>query len=401
MIQFNACGSKFAGIWKGTVRDMLFIKSDKLKIGMRLAKPIYNKNGVMLYERNSKLTNQGIVSIQNFGLIGVYILEPAEPLPPMSADDIEFERFQAMSVFTIKEILDQIAKKNDSKELYPFANQVIKRYGNLHHKINFVQNLRSAEDCVYKHALNTAILCALLSKKLKFEFKAQLDVVVAGLLYDIGNLLVPVSLRKLKSDELTEEDKTKINTYHLAGYQILSQSYDLDPSVKRNATLICKELYDLGDIDDLSYTKRIPELEILKVAATFDNMTAMKYEEEPLSEIAAVQYLLDENNGFDQEVVQALVESINILNPGVCVELSNGEKGLVITEGSINVLQPFVLSFKDNRIINLSEDSVAEELHIVDIMKTMDNRHVVAGDMFQRYVGETVQMGKPRKKKHY
>ena len=50
---------------------MLFIKSDELKTGMRLAKPIYNKNGVMLYERNSKLTRQGIVSIQNFGLIGL------------------------------------------------------------------------------------------------------------------------------------------------------------------------------------------------------------------------------------------------------------------------------------------------------------------------------------------
>ena len=83
---------------------MLFIKSDELKTGMRLAKPIYNKNGVMLYERNSKLTRQGIVSIQNFGLIGVYILEPAEPVPPMSEDDIEFERFQAMAIFTIRDI---------------------------------------------------------------------------------------------------------------------------------------------------------------------------------------------------------------------------------------------------------------------------------------------------------
>ena len=50
---------------------MLFVKSDELKTGMRLAKPIYNKNGVMLYERNTRLTSHGIVSIQNFGLIGI------------------------------------------------------------------------------------------------------------------------------------------------------------------------------------------------------------------------------------------------------------------------------------------------------------------------------------------
>ena len=74
---------------------MIFVKADELKKGMRLAKPIYNKNGVMLYERDSRLTEQGIVSIQNFGLIGIYVLEPAEPVPPMSAEDIEFERYSA------------------------------------------------------------------------------------------------------------------------------------------------------------------------------------------------------------------------------------------------------------------------------------------------------------------
>ena len=33
---------------------MKFVKSDDLKLGMRLAKPIYNRDGVMLYERNSR-----------------------------------------------------------------------------------------------------------------------------------------------------------------------------------------------------------------------------------------------------------------------------------------------------------------------------------------------------------
>ena len=30
---------------------MIFVPAEKLKKGMRLAKPIYNKQGVMLYER--------------------------------------------------------------------------------------------------------------------------------------------------------------------------------------------------------------------------------------------------------------------------------------------------------------------------------------------------------------
>ena len=58
---------------------MKFVRTEDLKAGMRLAKPIYNKKGVLLYERNSALTAPGNCQCKNFGLIGVYILEPAEP----------------------------------------------------------------------------------------------------------------------------------------------------------------------------------------------------------------------------------------------------------------------------------------------------------------------------------
>ena len=69
---------------------MQFVESKDLRPGMRLAKPIYNKNGVLLYERDTRLSVQVINNIQNFMLIGVYILEPAEPLPPLSKEELDF-----------------------------------------------------------------------------------------------------------------------------------------------------------------------------------------------------------------------------------------------------------------------------------------------------------------------
>lgn len=90
---------------------MQFVKTSDLKPGMRLAKPIYNKMGVLLYERDTKLTIQGINSIENFGLIGIFILEPAEPLPPLSKEDLEFEQFQTIYMFKLKENMDHLEKK--------------------------------------------------------------------------------------------------------------------------------------------------------------------------------------------------------------------------------------------------------------------------------------------------
>lgn len=378
---------------------MKFVKSDDLKLGMRLAKPIYNRDGVMLYERNSKLTRQGIVSIQNFGLIGVYILEPAEPVPPMSADDIEFERFQAMSIFTIREILDAVTKQQEAKGMYQFANQILRRYGSLNHKISFVQNLRSNEDYVYKHSLNTAVLCAMMSHRLNMEFKQQLDVVVAAILHDVGSLLIPPHIRRKRKSEITPEDEKKIRTYHYAAVQLIDNDYDLDPEIKRTVKGIINELHHTNGDDAATYKSL--NIDILKVAYAYDSMTAMNFEEEPTSEIAAVRTLLDPEQGFAPEVVTALIQSINILQPGVCVEFTNGDKGLVVSSNDEDVLEPEILSFRTNEIYNMADPEVAARVQIRDIMKTMDNRHVVNKELLAEYQGRTVRMGEKLTHKNY
>lgn len=378
---------------------MKFVKSDDLKLGMRLAKPIYNRDGVMLYERNSKLTRQGIVSIQNFGLIGVYILEPAEPVPPMSSDDIEFERFQAMAIFTIREILDAVTKQQEAKGMYQFANQIIRRYGSLNHKISFVQNLRSNEDYVYKHSLNTAILCALISHRMDMEFKQQLDIVVAALLHDVGSLMIPAHIYRKRKNEITPEDEKKIRTYHYAAIQLIDNDYDLDPEIKRCVRGVINDLHDTGNDDATAHHSL--NIDILKTAYAYDSMTAMNFEEEPTSEIEAVRTLLNPDNGYDQEVVAALIESINILQPGVCVELSNGDKGLVVAGNDSDVLAPVILSFRDNVLYNMADHYVAQQIQIRDIMKTMDNRYVIDNDLLISYHGNPVRMGEKLTNKNF
>ena len=94
---------------KGNVK-MKFYKPEQLKAGMRLAKQIYNKQGVLLYERGLVLTEQIIASVQKFGLLGVMILEPAEPLPPFSAEEQEFEQLQTTYMFRLRDSLIAISK---------------------------------------------------------------------------------------------------------------------------------------------------------------------------------------------------------------------------------------------------------------------------------------------------
>ena len=358
---------------------MLFVKVDELKPGMRLGKPIYNKNGVLLYDRDTKLTMQAIYGIKNFRLLGLYILEPAEPVPPMSEDDINFERFQTMAVFSIREDLDLIDSGKKDKGLDWLCSLIIKNYGDLNHKINFVQTLRSSEDYIYKHVLNVAILSAIIAGQMGFPVGRINLLVKSAILHDIGALKLQQLPDAEDLDDGTKE-VVKKNTQ-----ETLDRYGDLDEEVLRLITQM-QELYTReSDAEIPAGLKESVNANILYVADAYDRMTAMKSFEEPTSEVKAVRELLADEERYNKKIVNALIHGISILYPGVCVELSNGEKGLVITENADNIFEPTVLDFRNNHLYDLSDPSVKQTSEIADVMQTMDNRIKLDKSLLEEY----------------
>ena len=361
---------------------MLFVKQDKLKTGMRLARPIYNKDGVLLYERNSKLTAQGIEGIKNFGLIGIFILEPAEPVPPMTQADIDFERFQTMNVFSIQEELEKILQTRRVSKMPTIAANIIKNYGHLDKKINFVQNLRSKEDYIYKHSLNVAMLCAMITHVLNMKVDEQLETVQAAVIHDIGKLTVPKSIAD--KETLSSEEQNAVRAAEVQGFDLIDIVYSSSPNIKRICTQTQRALESLETGEDISNMKMVNGARVMAVAEAFDTMTAMQVEKAPESEVATLKHLLDHPEVFDSQIVEGLIRSINILTPGVSIELNTGEKALVITANEQNILEPMILMFGDNSIIDLSNRREYGDLEIKDIMKTMDNRYVMDIDMLKK-----------------
>ena len=204
---------------------MQFVKTADLKPGMRLAKPIYNRMGVLLYERDTRLTLQGINSIENFGLIGIFILEPAEPLPPLSREDLEFEQFQTIYMFKLKDNMDRLKRNLAPSTLLELVNDIQSHYGVLDHKLNFMQTLRSSADFVYKHSISVAILTAMISNQMQLPEEEARALITAALLYDFGYLYVPQSVLD-KGDDLTESDLNFIQMNLERGYETIRPRYE-------------------------------------------------------------------------------------------------------------------------------------------------------------------------------
>lgn len=367
---------------------MNFVEVENLKIGMRLARPIYNKKGVLLFERDSKLTRQAIESVHNFGLLGVYVLEPAEPLPPMSEDDIESERFQVMMVFAIQDELTKMIETKKTQKLPTLVSTIIKAYGHLNEKINFYQNLRSRDDFVCRHALNTAMLCAMITHVMNVKVEEQLQTITAALLHDIGKMQVPpeILFSRGSIDENTEaSSRTDASQNADYIYEMQQQGFDLVETVegaqiRRICMQVVRAQHDFscyGKIDE--NMKLLTPAKILLVANRYDELTAMDLQGNSKSEVKALQEFLDYPALYDEKVVDALVNCINILFAGVSVELNTGEKGLVLAENPVDILRPTLLTFGDNSILDLSLKGNSY-LYITDVMKTLDNRYVMDMD---------------------
>ncbi len=364
---------------------MLFVESQDIKPGMRLAKPVFNRNGVLLFDRNTKLNRQNIINLNNFGLIGIFILEPAEPLPPITKEELEFEQLQTFYMFRLRDNLVNISKGKMPNDLASLAKDVVDRFGTLDHKVRFTQTIRSNTDFVYKHSVGVAIISAMIGNAMGLRENTLLSIVTAAFLYDFGYLYVPADILK-KGDDITDLENSTITKYREKAFTLLhadTNPYNIPP----NSLAIATQMIQAGNIEDgtADRSKWLTGTAILTVADKFDRMTAMSLSRKPDSDVTAIRYLMKHSDYYPDNIVKALSDSLQIMPIGCCVDLTNGDKGLVIEPNENDFNHPVVLSFKFNQILDLSDPNVSKDVQIADVMRTMDNRVKVDDETLKQF----------------
>ena len=355
---------------------MKFYKPNELKAGMRLAKQIYNKQGVLLYERGLILTDQIIASVQKFGLLGVLILDPAEPLPPISVEEQEFEQLQTAYMFRLRDNLIAISKGQKPVDLSALVFDIVRRFGSLSHPVKFSQTIRSSEDYNYKHAVCTAILSAIIAHQLSLPSVAMNDLVTAALLADFGYLYVPKEIMSKHEDDLSTVDLLSIEQYRAKAFQLFRR--DTNPfELSENTFTALTEFLQVSRKEDPSLATASFHLntKILMVADKYDRMTAMSLNYQPVTSVQALKHLQAQDMLYDASIVDALSAAISILPVGQCVELTSHRFGMILSATPGDQFHPQVLDLTDNTIYDLGSPKLRGVVEIKDLMTTMDQRY--------------------------
>ncbi len=237
----------------------------------------------------------------------------------------------------IKELSQTAVKKVDG-----IADDIINDIAN---DSSFLGNqmiaLQNYDDYTYKHCLRVSMLSASVCGELSMTPDKTKEVVVAGLLHDIGKSNIDHDII-IKPGKLTNEEFEEIKRHPLIGYNILKAGGNYSPNVLAGV-LYHQEKYDGSGYPTGIAGDKIPLIaRVLTVCDVFDALTSNRPYRVPWSVAETEEYILGgSGTHFDLEVAQAFLRAFNPYPVGTMVQLSDGRHGVVIAHSS-NVLRPTV-----------------------------------------------------------
>lgn len=216
--------------------------------------------------------------------------------------------------------------------------------------------LQNYDDYTYKHCLRVAMLSTSVGVEMGLSVDGIKDLVVAGLLHDIGKSNIDHDII-IKPGKLTDEEFAEIKRHPLIGYNILKNSGNYNSNVL-SGVLFHQEKYDGSGYPTGIAGKKIPLIaRILTVCDVFDALTSNRPYRVPWSVPETEEYILGAcESHFDLEVTQAFLRAFNPYPIGTVVQLTDGRHGVVISH-SANVLRPTV------RIMG---EFAGEEINLMD-----------------------------------
>ena len=310
---------------------MRYVKTEHLEKGMVLVYTLYDNNEKVLLKANRKLTQNYINRIQQMDIMGLYVFE----------DDEITEHTPIVSEQTRLKAIKSLKRLNIDDCIY-IANNIVEEIRESDSMIVETINLSTYDNYTYTHSVNVDILAVVLGVACGLRDDELRKLSQAALLHDIGKTCVPIEILN-KPGKLTEEEFEEIKKHPRYGYNMLKDNYDVS-SVTRNAILSHHENED-GSGYPRGLTADTIHLfaKIIHIADVYDALTTKRVYKEAMNPADALEYLMgNAERLFDKELVAIFMDYIAPYPLGVQVELSTGQKGLVVKNNRSMLSRPIV-----------------------------------------------------------
>lgn len=205
--------------------------------------------------------------------------------------------------------------------------------------------LKNKDDYTYMHSVAVCALMVSLAKQLKLDSEQIRQAGLAGLLHDIGKMMIPPEILN-KPGKLTDAEFLSVKNHPSEGHKML-----LESGVTSDMTLdVC--LHHHEKVDGSGYPERLAAEQISlyakmgAVCDVYDAITSNRPYKNGWEPADSLRKMAEWSNGhFDQRIFEAFVHSIGIYPISSLVQLGSGRLGVVIEQSEKSLLTPIVKVF--------------------------------------------------------
>ena len=337
----------------------LEIAPDALEVGYILDEDVY-ENRVLLIRKGQVVTDHIKELLQTRKTVKIVRHVPEESVyleKDLSDDRIVRLNEQVKTRITedVTKLFDDIESDSNASLAQNISdtivNDVLKKDGvglNL-------DELKVSDEYTFKHSVDVAAGSIILAKYLGLGADNIRDIGTAGVLHDIGKIMIPNEILN-KNGKLTDKEFAVIKNHPVYGYQMLSKNQSIAEPIRR-AVLYHHEKFCGGGYPSGLKGNEIPlYARVLSVIDVFDALVTERPYHKAYSVADTLEIMYTMYAQFDAEVFQAFLKSLIVYPIGSVITLSNGVQAQVIKTNKGYPLRPVVKDIKTGEELDLSRD---------------------------------------------
>lgn len=356
------------------------VPTDRLRRGMRIRNNVYSRGGAVLIPDGTPVSKD-VIDLLTKHLID-YVMVDYQPLSgapeALSVEEVakvttkeERERFARkfqMTEDTLSQNFKDIIENNndlDEQTLLDMLNDVIETSSSDVNLCDMLLHMRKSSEGLYSHCINVALLGQILAKWMNYSEREIQMVATAGLLHDIGLLMVTESA-ELPSHFSFQQELVpgRYDRHPILAYNMLKNK-NLDPMIKQAILTHHERLNEDGFPLKIRGANINPISRVLAIVDVYDTLSMPTDGNIGKSPFWLLRDL--EMNGYHQFDSKILMTFITKLTNNFIrhnVRLSNGMTGQIVLINKYDLTRPLIQAGKSTFI----DLSVRKDISIVEVL---------------------------------
>lgn len=223
--------------------------------------------------------------------------------------------------------------------------------------------LKTRDDYTYMHSVAVCALMIALAKQLGMDEAAQRDAGMAGLLHDVGKMLMPLNVLN-KPGALSDDEFAVMRLHPERGHEALR----IGEAFSAGVLDVC--LHHHEKMDGSGYPHKLAGADISLLARmgavcdVYDAITSNRPYKTAWDPAASIARMAQWSGHFDPAIFQAFVVSLGIYPVGSLVRLQSGRLAVVVEQNAGKLTQPKLRVFfstKSNMPVSTQDLDLAEQ----------------------------------------